>query len=129
MARRPGDSDPASARAVSGLTALAGLWVLVAPFALSYPTGYPDVRAHVVDIATGALVLVISSFAALSPDLGQAARRVTFVVGLALLVLPITLGYSGYQQLHTAERNDLLSGGGIVLLSLLAVFLGRRRPR
>ncbi len=129
MARRPGDPDPVSARTVSGLIALVGLWLLIAPAALHQPTGYPDVRANVVDIAMGALVLVVGGFAAIAPDLGQRARRLLLVLGLLLMLLPIVLGYSGYPALLGAERNDLLSGAGIVLLSLLAVFLGRREPR
>lgn len=127
MARRPGDPDPVPARAVSGLVALVGLWVLMAPLVLDYPTGYPDLRAVVVDIVMGSLVLVLGGFAAAAPSLGQRARRLTLVLGLLLMILPIVLGYSGYEELIQAERNDLFSGAGIVLLSLGAVFLGRRQ--
>ncbi len=129
MVRRPGDPDPVSARAVSGLIAAVGLWLLAAPAVLHHPTRYPDVRAVVVDLVTGASVLIVGGFAAVAPDLGQHARRLLLVLGLLLMLLPIVLGYSGYPALIGAERNDLLTGAAIVLLSLAAVFLGRREPR
>lgn len=108
---------------ISWLNVLLGVWLVVAPFALS--TVIPDERWTINDIVLGVL-LVAASWAIVSmaaPPTGIAWFEV--LCGIWLLVAPFVLRYSAG---HLKLRNDVFSGVIAIVIAAIAM-TGMRRPQ
>ncbi|MCW2622185.1 MAG: hypothetical protein JWL64_1787 [Frankiales bacterium] len=106
-------------------TCAGGLWLLVAPFALHYPRHYPHLRALLVDLLAGMILLVLSGFQWGESDGARWASRGTLILGLLLVAAPFFLGYQADAALSRATTNDVVIGLAIVA----AAALSRVRPR
>ena len=97
-----------------------GLWLLLAPLVL----GYPTVRAVLHDIALGTMV----SAAALAALEWPLARLALGLLAAWLLTAANTLGWSS----RTVIANELAAGVALLLLSLVPsgkVAVARRSPK
>jgi hypothetical protein len=97
----------------SGLNILAGLWLVIAPFALAY--GADATGAAWNDVAIGATVAVLAMVRVAAPLQFESVSWVNFVLGGWLLFAPFVIGYSDN---GTAVTNDIVMG--LIVLSLAA---------
>ncbi|MBW3665347.1 MAG: SPW repeat protein [Actinobacteria bacterium] len=99
-------------RWVSGVNVLAGVWLMLAPFAL----GYGDVTAAVWnDVIIGLSVFVLALFREAKPLEHEGVSWTNFVLGLWLLAAPFVAGYG---DVGSAVGNDITVG--IVVLIFAA---------
>lgn len=97
-------------RWATGITALAGVWVLIAPFVLGYSGTQ---QAMLNDVIVGLAVLVLAGirlFGALSQTW---LSWLAALLGLWLLVSPFVLGNSG-----TPMTNDIIFGIVIIVFGV-----------
>ncbi len=111
-----------TARTLSWVVALFGLWEVIAPFLL----GYSAVGAALWDaIIIGVVLIVLAGWAALVDQEGtiKSLSWVNAVLGLWLIIAPFILTYSGTAA---AMWNDIVVGLVVaVLAAWAALSLGR----
>lgn len=117
----PAGAGPGIRRLLGVVPMLAGLWLLAAPFVLGYPTAWPHQRAFVVDLALGAAVASLAAVHLLAWRRDRRAAVGTLLLGLALLVAPVFLGYRNDPALSTAALNDVVVGPVVMLGAALAL--------
>lgn len=103
----------------SGLNALAGVWLIVAPFALSYSSEDPYWN----DIAFGTMIAAIAFI-----RLGGAARVHILSRLNAVLALWIFVSAFWLDDTHRAASNDIAVGIIVVSLSLASAAATERAP-
>jgi hypothetical protein len=101
---------PVSMVAPTILLVVSGLWLIVAPFALNYPTGSPGVWN---DVILGAVVAIVAL--ANSGIRAGWLSWVNFLLGVWLIVAPFVLTYHSV----AGAWNDVLTG---VLVCLFAAW-------
>lgn len=96
----------------SGINIIAGLWLILAPFAL----GYSNVEAAVWNsIILGVAVAVMAIVRVIQPLESEGVSWVNFVLGIWLLVSPFVLGLANIEAL---VWNNIVVG--VVILALAA---------
>lgn len=101
------------ARTLSGLSFLAGIWLIAAPFVLSYQTS----TAYWSEISAGSLVVLLSLYRLVKP-LKAWAGNVMGISGLWLIISPFFLGYITSQ----AYWNQIIFG---IVTALIGFGTGR----
>lgn len=109
-----------SARTISRLNALLGIWLVMSPFVL----GYFDELAVALsnDMIVGLAVLLLAVGRMSQPAYTSPARATNLVLGLWLVLAPFVLGYS---EVAPAMWNDVIAG---CLVSALALWSGFSMP-
>jgi len=95
----------------SGLNALAGIWLIIAPFVLGYRTGDPYWN----DIVFGAIVLVLGAVRAFGAYRQSWISWVNALVGVWIFVSAFWLDSSG-----RAIWNDIILGVIVFVLAMLS---------
>jgi SPW repeat-containing protein len=105
-----------TAKSLSWLVALAGLWEVLAPFILGYSA---PMVAMWNAIITGVVLIVLGVWTALNEELGpdKILDRVNVGVGVWLVVSPFVLGYAA---VAAALWNDLIIGAVVIVLAAWA---------
>jgi len=105
-----------TARSLSWLVALAGLWEVLAPFILGYSAVTVAMWSAII---AGVVLIVLAAWAALTEDirLDRNLAWLSAVVGVALILAPFAFGYS---IVGTAMLNDIIVGIVVVVLSAWA---------
>ncbi|SMD24667.1 SPW repeat protein [Lentzea albidocapillata] len=117
--------EPLGAATASGLTFLAGLWLVLAPFALGYDTA-PQARWN--DVVIGGVIAVLAIVRTFAPMRVAWFSIVNLALGIWLVIAPLTLGYSRPEATPEAVINDLVVGAVVVAMaSLSAASTYRRR--
>ncbi|MCX2948881.1 SPW repeat protein [Lentzea sp. NEAU-D7] len=117
--------EPVGAATASGVTFLAGLWLVLAPFALGYDTA-PQARWN--DMVIGGVIAVLAIVRAFAPMRVAWFSIVNVALGIWLVVAPLTLGYSRPEATPEAVINDLVVGAVVIAMaSLSAASTYRRR--
>jgi len=116
-------------RLLEAVCVLAGCWLLAAPSSLGYPAAHPHLRAGVVDLLAGSIVVMAAGFHLLQPVYGRWAGRVALLTGAGLLLAPVILSYQQDPAIDAALPNDLITGAVVVLTSGLAVRQAGRAAR
>lgn len=109
------DEAPAEIKTVystSGINIIAGLWLLLAPFALGYSTVETALWNSIV---LGIAVAVMAMVRVVRPDDHEGVSWVNFVLGIWLLVSPFVLGLANIEAL---VWNNIIVG--VVILALAA---------
>ncbi|MFE2752532.1 hypothetical protein ACFXGA_11090 [Actinosynnema sp. NPDC059335] len=114
MSRAAGRSAT-SFGAVLGL--VAGLWLVMAPFALRYPMTGGDLDRQWTTVLAGSAVLVCSLVHALAPRETPWLPLVLLAVGAWLTVTPQVEEYA----VARAAANDTITGAVVVLAAVIAV--------
>lgn len=96
----------------SGINIIAGLWLLLAPFALGYATVETALWNSII---IGLAVAVMAIVRVVRPDEYEGVSWVNFVLGIWLLVSPFALGLANIEWL---VWNNIIVG--IVVLALAA---------
>jgi hypothetical protein len=106
-------------RWVSGVNVLAGVWLMLAPFAL----GYGDVTAAVWnDVIIGLTVFVLALFREAKPLEHEGVSWTNFVLGAWLLVAPFVAGYG---DVGAAVGNDITLGVIILICAAWSAVASR----
>ncbi|MRR12078.1 hypothetical protein EG835_06325, partial [bacterium] len=108
-----GHAELQRARWASAGNALAGLWLILAPFVLSFEGVEIAQWNHVI---VGSAVLVLAAIRAFDPDERESMSWMNVVLGLWMIVSPFLLGYA---NVNDAQTNSLITG---VIVLALAVF-------
>lgn len=109
---------------ITWINLILGLWLIVAPFALSYAA-----LAHaaaVQDVVMGILIAAFSWWilVAIAPLLGAAWFQI--LCGIWVLIGPFALGYSG---LAVARSNDVTVGIIVLIVSIIeSIAMTRTSP-
>lgn len=102
-------AEVTQARSLSGINFLIGLWLVAAPFVLSYDKSV----AYWSEIITGALIALFSAARLLTPRL-HSASWLNSLAGVWLIISPFILGFS----VAVAYWNALVLGVIVTVLSL-----------
>ena len=111
-----------TAKTLSWVIAVAGLWEIIAPFAL----GYSSTTGAMVDaIILGILLLALGIWAALVNSEGtiKVLNWINAVLGLWLVIAPFALSYSGVSG---ATVNDIIVGIVVIILGVWAAVVPGR---
>lgn len=99
----------------SGLSTLAGLWEIVAPFTL----GYAALAAATTNaIMVGIIIAILAALRFLGAYRAVWLSYIIGAFGIWLILAPFVLGYSGFA---TPTTNDILIGMIVVVLSFWAI--------
>lgn len=99
----------------SWLNVIAGIWLIIAPFVLSYTSA----TARTNDIILGIIVGILALIRALVPGRNIFwLSWVNLILGIWLIIAPFVLNYSGV----TARYNDVILGIIVGVISLWSVY-------
>ena len=120
----------------SGINIVAGLWLIIAPFAL----GYVDIRAALWnDIVVGIIVAAFAVARVARPLMNPSLSWINAVLGLWLIAAPFALGYGRAVEAEalaaegalgtaqTAMWNDIIVGVIILVLGAWSALSARGR--
>ncbi len=111
-----------TAKTLNWIIAVAGLWEIIAPFAL----GYSSTTAAMIDaIILGVLLLVLGVWAALVNASGtiKVLSWINGILGLWLVIAPFALSYS---KTSGATVNDIIVGIVVIILGVWAAVVPGR---
>lgn len=103
----------------SGLNLLLGLWLVIAPFLLSYATSAS--RGN--DITIGVIIALLAAFRLLGAYRAAWLSWLNALLGIWLIVAPFILGYDS----SSALWNDVIVGLFIAFLGLWSATASRSR--
>ena len=107
-------SNTAATRTASVLNVIAGIWLIISPFALGYAN--PGLRGAEWDtVVIGIVVAVLAWIRAANPLHFVGLSWINFVLGIWLLISPFVLRYSAQP---TAMWNDVIMGIIVIVLSI-----------
>ncbi len=101
-------------RWASGLNALAGIWVIIAPFVLGYSVVTGVAKTN--DVVVGFVVLVLAAIRFFGAYIQAWLSWINALLGLWLIIAPFVLGYSPVQA---AMVNDIIMG---IIIAVLATW-------
>ena len=93
------------------LNVLAGLWLLVAPYVLSYE---PGSAAYANDLLVGAAIAVLAAVRVLGAYQSAWISWIVALLGVWLIVAPFVLNY--YQS--NPRYNDIITGAFVVVFAV-----------
>lgn len=108
-----GHDELMRARWASVGNVLAGLWLIVAPFALNFGSSETAQWNHVI---VGAAVLVLAGIRAFDPDEREGISWANAAFGLWMIVSPFVLTYG---QVDQAQTSAIVTG--LIILALAAI--------
>ena len=124
--RRGGGSDPS---AVSALNFLAGVWLVLAPFALDYENLGPGFDGRWNDIVIGIAVAVVALVRMVAPYRSVGIAAINVGLGGWLVVAPFVLAYNAAGAAGAATLNDVIVGAFVLVVAAVSAALGIRGPR
>lgn len=95
---------------------LAGLWLVIAPVALTFTGTNAAQYNHVI---VGVAVLVLAAIRAFNPDRRESISWVNVILGLWMIVSPYLLGYA---NVSSARTNSLITGAVILILAAFSAY-------
>lgn len=116
-----------TAQLASGLNVLAGIWLLLAPFALDYRGTSSDAMWN--DVIIGASVALLALVRVMSPRATAELSWVNFVLGVWLIFAPLALDYNQGADRVAATANDIILGLIVIGLAAWSATSGRRDRR
>ncbi|WP_300011640.1 hypothetical protein [Pseudonocardia sp.] len=114
------DDPGLGAEALSALSFLAGVWLVVAPYAIDQV----DPAGTWIGTAVGVAVAIVAVVRMLAPARAVAVGIVNVGLGAWLVVLPLVV-----DRPAPAERNDVIVGVLLILFAASSMLLGRRARR
>ncbi|HEX5418029.1 MAG TPA: BON domain-containing protein [Chloroflexota bacterium] len=110
------------ARLASLLSILVGVWVVLSPFVL----GYASLATPAIEnVAVGVLVVALAAVRFLAVDWAVWPSWAVGLLGLWLAVSPLVLGYV---LVSAPTTNDILSGGALFVLGVVAALATAMTP-
>ncbi len=99
------------AKMLSGINAVLGVWLIIAPFVITYP----NTVAMWNSIIVGAVVLILAWIRLANPVRAPGLSWINAILGLWLIVAPFVLGFSGTAS---TRWNDIVIGVAIIVFSV-----------
>ncbi|MCX6462272.1 MAG: SPW repeat protein [Pseudonocardiales bacterium] len=118
-----------AAATFSALAFLAGVWLVLAPFVLTYPDLGGGFDARWNDRVVGAAIAVVATVRMLSPNRTAAFGWVNVGLGAWLVAAPFVLFYNDDRVAAAATVNDLAIGVLVIALAGASRALSRRGRR
>jgi len=119
-------STPGLVRALGLIDVVAGLWLLSAPFVLSYSHTYPHQRALFNDLIVGALVTMLAVLHLLQWNTARWASRGIVGFALWLLLAPIIFNYRLDPTIGSAALVSDIATGVVLLLGAALSLAGSK---
>lgn len=126
VGREGGGAGPAAAAL---LTLLAGVWLVMSPFVLPYPSTGDGADARWREITVGLVTALFGVVRLRRPATAWASCLACLVVGAVLVTAPKLFGYARGDVTEGVWWNEVVTGGFITVLALLGLTGRRRRPR
>ena len=108
---------------------LAGVWLVLAPFALDYGDMGAGFDGFWNDVVIGIAIAVFALVRMLAPYRSAALGAVNVVLGGWLISAPFVLAYHVWPDSTAAVWNDVVVGTIVVVLAMISFGLGLRGPR
>lgn len=108
-------------RFATALVALAGLWLIAAPFVLGYANA-DGMRARSDDLLFGTAILIVAGYRLLRAPGAVWMSVVTGIMGFWVVLSPF---YIGYSDVAAATWNDAIVGIFVVIVSAWAALATR----
>ncbi|MEU0529008.1 SPW repeat protein [Amycolatopsis tolypomycina] len=122
--------DSLGAGGASAITFLAGVWLVIAPFALDYEATGSGLNGYWNDVTIGIVVALLALVRAVGPRDVPWFSVVNVVLGGWLLAAPWVLGYNQGTDSAPATINDMVLGAVVVIAAATsAAFTYRHRAR
>ncbi len=99
------------AKILSGINMALGVWLIIAPFVLTYP----NVVAVWNSIVVGAIVFILGWIRAANPMRAPGLSWINAILGLWLIVAPFVLRFS---TTASTRWNDIVLGVAIIVFSV-----------
>jgi hypothetical protein len=115
VATNPNDQN---VRVFSGISALAGIWLIVSPWVLTYTN---DAAATWDDVLFGVIFLVLAGLRVWNPALPAWISWLNVIAGAWILISPWVLGHSG---LTAALWSEVVTGIVVIICSGLSAWAG-----
>ncbi len=112
----------------SGLNFLAGVWLVLAPFALDYQNTGAGFNGQWNDIVLGVAIAILALVRTFAPHRVVWFSGINLVLGGWLIVAPFVLQYNAGRDATQAVTNDIVVGILVFLLALLSI-TGTMRAR
>jgi hypothetical protein len=114
---------------LTAMSFLAGIWLVLAPFALDYQITGAGFDGSWNDIVIGVALAVVTLVRIAAPARTVALGLVNVALGSWLIIAPFLLGYNvaGADAIG-ATWNDIVVGAVVVALSLGSLLLASRAP-
>ena len=125
----PHQQDGFEAGAVSALTFLAGVWLVLAPLALDYPAAGAAFDGSWNDVVIGSAIAVVALVRIALPVRIAALGLVNVGLGAWLLVAPTVLSYTSVPGASSATWNDIIVGIIVMALASFSALVGLSRDR
>ncbi|MFC4852819.1 SPW repeat protein [Actinophytocola glycyrrhizae] len=124
----PDDSFGSSA--ASAVTFLAGVWLIVSPFALGHTATGGEFGGYWNDVTVGIVIALLALVRAVAPREVPWFSMVNIALGGWLILAPWVLAYNEGADAVAATTNDMIVGAVVVLAAAVSVVLTfRRRAR
>ncbi len=105
----------------SGVTIVAGIWLILAPFVLGYADGgAPNWNSIIVGLVVAVLALIRVG----APHRNVSASWIIVALGVWLIVAPFALNYAAFLP---ALWNDIIVGAVIIVFGAWSAAATRRR--
>lgn len=121
---------PADSRGIagvfSGLAFLAGVWLVLAPFALDYQNTGPGFNGRWNDIILGVAIALLALTRSFAPHRVVWMSWVNVVLGAWLIIAPFVLAYNAGADAPAAVANDVGVGILVVFLALMSSVTTKR---
>jgi hypothetical protein len=99
----------------SGVDALVGIWLIVAPWVL----GFSDVPSAMwTDISVGTTIMLVALLRILNPDQTVPLGWVNVVLGACFITAPFVIPYASGVRTNPIYWNDILSGVGVLWFAI-----------
>jgi SPW repeat-containing protein len=99
----------------SGVDALVGVWLIVAPWVL----GFSDVPSAMwTDISVGTTIMLVALLRILNPDQTVPLGWVNVVLGACFITAPFVIPYASHVHTNPIYWNDILSGVGVLWFAI-----------
>ncbi len=107
-------------KVLSWITVILGVWLIIAPFILTFPSTVAMWNSIIV----GVIVLVLSWIRAANPATSPGLSWINAILGLWLIVAPFVMSMAS----STSTRwNDIVLGIAVIVFSVWAALASRMR--
>lgn len=119
--------DSFGSGAASAVTFLAGVWLIVSPFALDHAAAGGEFGAYWNDITIGIVIALLAIVRAVAPRDVPWFSIVNVALGAWLIVAPWVLAYNAGADATAATANDMIVGAVVMIAAATSAALTYRR--
>ena len=112
---------PGFAHTPSAFVALAGLWLICAPFVLDHGTTSGGYDGRWNDVVVGGVLMLVAMIRVIAPIGTGRLSLINVAAGLWLVAAPFVLGHSGIAA-REAMWNDIITGVIVVMVAAVSFF-------